>query len=186
MKRYERCSVACRPDSAAEGSAVRSRPTSGSVTRRRRRGSLKPLCNEKPRSRRGRNDISTSYLDPSAFSLNVSSLILELLLAGRFVFLCTRTCESLILIAENIRPCELRAPEQRPWLYEDDESRCAVELDSGCGHCEVRLVFDLIIRTKQGSLPTRNWTDHHVGTGLLIYGFTVLYLAFQISQCATN
>lgn len=56
-----------------------------------------------------------------AFSLNVSSLILELLLAGRFVFSCTRTCDSLILIAENICPRELRAPEQRPWLRADDK-----------------------------------------------------------------
>lgn len=78
---------------AAEGSAVCTRLNLGLVTRHRQRGSLKPFCNENPLSYRGRNDISTSYLDLFAaplklfaFSLNVSSLILELLLAGRFVF----------------------------------------------------------------------------------------------------
>lgn len=48
---------------AAEGSAVCTHLNLGFVTRHRQHRSLKPFCNENPLSRRGRNDISTSYLD---------------------------------------------------------------------------------------------------------------------------
>lgn len=82
---------------AAEGSGVCTHLNLGFLTRRRQPRSLKPFCNENPLSRRSENDISTSYLDPFAaplylfaFSLNVSSLILELLLGVRFVFFAAR------------------------------------------------------------------------------------------------
>lgn len=78
---------------AAEGWGVCTHLNLGFLTRRRQPRSLKPFCNENPLSRRSESDISTSYLDLFAaplylfaFSLNVSSLILELLLGVCFVF----------------------------------------------------------------------------------------------------
>lgn len=78
---------------AAEGWGVCTHLNLGFLTRRRQPRSLKPFCNENPLSRRSESDISTSYLDLFAaplylfaFSLNVSSLILELLLGVHFVF----------------------------------------------------------------------------------------------------
>lgn len=174
---------------AAEGWGVCTHLNLGFLTRRRQPRSLKPFCNENPLSRRSESDISTSYLDLFAaplylfaFSLNVSSLILELLLGVRFVFFAAWPEIPWSLSPRTFVPA---APEQRPWLRVDDKRRSAVRpretedwawIQAAVAvksslFDEHKRALELLARTKQGSVsvcqrsameldwPSRlNWT----------------------------